>query len=613
MKNFVLILLVWIVPSIALAQRAPSFAANHFDPYPNLENNLLSVAGSGVLSHLELSAGMVGHYASEPVVLQQTSALIEYQAIGEVWFGFGLFDHVDLGLMFPVTFAQEGGDLEPAADDEDSTLATVGDMRVTVKAQFIKPAWAAGFGAAMLATAYLPTGDETTFNGEGAVRFEPRLALDWTHPVGVGVYANIGYQVRPERTQLGYTSDDKIRYGVGLTSPSGADNLRFYAILFGDLDTVGDGPQFGEGPGESAEALGGIQWTTKQGVTLNLGAGPGLTDAVGSPKFRVVVGLGFSPPDADKDRDGILDRRDVCPLEPEDKDGDRDQDGCPDDDRDADQITDGNDACPEAREDYDGFDDADGCPDPDNDSDGVKDEDDRCPLVDGKGTDDGCPNGDADGDGLKDDRDRCPEVPEDKDGFDDTDGCPDDDNDFDGVPDANDRCPFKAEDKDGFRDTDGCPDEDNDGDGITDVVDQCSDQAETFNAVDDGDGCPDVGRSSVQVSNGRLVTEKVYFANNLDHIDSRSYQVLNDIARMLKDNPQIARISIEGHTDSRGNAWKNKALSERRANAVRRYLIDKGISPHRLTAKGFGADRPIADNDTTQGREQNRRVEFILE
>ncbi|MEZ4460146.1 MAG: hypothetical protein R3E66_10525 [bacterium] len=169
------------LPSVAYAQQAPTFAANTFDPFPNLENNLLNVAGSGVLSHLDLSAGLLFHYSRDPLTVTQganTSPLIEYQAIGEIWFGLGLLDYVDVGLMLPVTFLQEGGDVEAAADDKDATIATVGDLRATVKAQFIKPAWAAGFGAALLGTVYFPIGDETTFNSDGAFRFEPRLALD---------------------------------------------------------------------------------------------------------------------------------------------------------------------------------------------------------------------------------------------------------------------------------------------------------------------------------------------------------------------------------------------------------------------------------------------------
>src|SRR4051812_17667717 len=136
------------------------------------------------------------------------------------------------------------------------------------------------------------------------------------------------------------------------------------------------------------------------------------------------------PKPLDTDGDGIPDKLDKCPTEPEDKDGFQDADGCPDPDNDGDGILDKDDKCPNEPEDKDGFEDEDGCPDPDNDKDGIPDKDDK-----------------------------CPNEPEDKDGFQDADGCPDPDNDGDGVPDAQDKCPDKPETKNGFEDADGCPDE----------------------------------------------------------------------------------------------------------------------------------------------------------
>ncbi len=614
MKKSILLALMAFFPGTLLAQEPPTFAVNHFDPLPILKTNLLNVAGSGVLDHLTPSAGLLFHYSREPLILARDAddaPLIEYQAMGEIWVGIGLFDYVDLGIMLPVTFLQEGGDLDAAADNKDATLATVGDIRATAKFRLLKPSQAWGFGAAALATVYFPIGDETSFNSDGEVRVEPRVVLDWTHPVGVGVFTNVAYQVRPERTQFGYKSDDKIRYGAGLMVPTGAEGLRIYTTIFGDLQA--DKPEWGSGAGEPAEAQGGLQWQSKQGITLTIGAGPGLNSGVGTPKWRVITAFGFSTPDDDQDDDGIKDRVDACPLEPEDIDGDRDTDGCPDDDRDGDRIPDDRDACPDVREDYDGYQDDDGCPEPDNDGDGVLDDLDRCPIVAGKGTKDGCPRLDSDGDGIFDDVDRCPEVPEDKDGFDDEDGCPDEDNDFDGIPDKDDRCPFKAEDKDGYQDEDGCPDDDNDGDGIMDVADKCPNDAETMNGIDDEDGCPDAKESSVKITKDRLIiTEKVYFGNASDRIESRSFGILDDIARTLQENPQIRRMIVEGHTDSRGNEDKNQALSERRAASVMKYLVQKGVDSSRLEARGYGPDKPIADNDTSAGREKNRRVEFII-
>jgi outer membrane protein OmpA-like peptidoglycan-associated protein len=126
----------------------------------------------------------------------------------------------------------------------------------------------------------------------------------------------------------------------------------------------------------------------------------------------------------DADHDGIADKVDRCPKDPEDKDGFQDADGCPDPDNDQDGIPDVRDKCPNDPEDKDGFQDADGCPDPDNDQDGVADK-----------------------------QDKCPNDPEDKDGFQDADGCPDPDNDKDGYPDASDKCPNEPGPPGG----DGCP------------------------------------------------------------------------------------------------------------------------------------------------------------
>jgi len=166
----------------------------------------------------------------------------------------------------------------------------------------------------------------------------------------------------------------------------------------------------------------------------------------------------------DRDLDGVPDSEDLCPEEPEDVDGYRDEDGCPDLDNDGDGIPDLKDLAPNMAEDPDGFEDEDGRPDRDNDLDGIVDELDQCPL-----------------------------QAEDFDGFQDEDGCPDlfVDRDGDGIEDALDACPLQAEDFDGFEDDDGCPELDNDLDGIVDELDQCPNEAEDYDGVDDDDGCPD--------------------------------------------------------------------------------------------------------------------------
>ncbi len=183
------------------------------------------------------------------------------------------------------------------------------------------------------------------------------------------------------------------------------------------------------------------------------------------PEWTMQVGVSrqFSIGGRDQDGDGIVDRKDECPLSPEDHDGYQDFDGCPDDDNDSDGIPDALDGAPMEPEDYDGWQDEDGIPDLDNDLDGIEDRWDLCPNeaedMDGHRDDDGCPDDffDRDGDGIGDEVDGCPDTAEDMDGFEDGDGCPEDDNDMDGIIDSEDTCPDEAEDYDGVDDKDGCP------------------------------------------------------------------------------------------------------------------------------------------------------------
>ena len=284
------------------------------------------------------------------------------------------------------------------------------------------------------------------------------------------------------------------------------------------------------------------------------GLGAGLSSGVGTPDIRVILGLSGHWVTGgswgyDYDGDGVYGERDLCP-----------NDG----------------------EDFDGHEDFDGCPDLDNDGDGVLDRDDQC--------------------------DNTPEGVEVKD-----DGCPDDDLDGDGIPNRYDDCPEDLEDRDRFEDSDGCPDPDNDGDGIFDREDNCPNDPEEFNGFLDEDGCPDRPDEKVVISKNKIIiTEPVYFATNKDRILDRSKDILDEVARVLAENPQIALVRIEGHTDSRGRDSYNLTLSQRRASAVREYLIKDGIDRDRLEAVGYGETIPIADNETADGRAKNRRVEFTI-
>jgi len=260
----------------------------------------------------------------------------------------------------------------------------------------------------------------------------------------------------------------------------------------------------------------------------------------------------------------------------------------------------------------------------DTDGDGIIDKLDLDPLraedIDGFKDGDGAPDLDNDEDGVLDFQDMAPLKPEDKDGFEDNDGVPDPDNDEDGILDVDDQEPDAAEDIDNFQDTDGAPDPDNDQDNILDADDQCPgtdetvasgiDTKETYNDYEDSDGCPDK-KPEIAVEKGEaIVLEGVYFATGSAYLTANSAFILDKVVRTLKENPEI-EVEIRGYTDNTGSYETNMQLSQRRADAVKIYLLNKGIDAARIRTRGYGPENPIAPNTTREGRAKNRRIEFF--
>jgi outer membrane protein OmpA-like peptidoglycan-associated protein len=181
-----------------------------------------------------------------------------------------------------------------------------------------------------------------------------------------------------------------------------------------------------------------------------------------------------------------------------------------------------------------------------------------------------------------------------------------DDSDHDGIINGKDRCPDQAEDYDGFEDDDGCPEADNDHDGVLDDDDECPDQAGPRN----NDGCPT--RGTVVWRHGRLVIfGKVHFETGSARIQKRSKELLDQIAYMVKEHPEVGRIRIEGYTDNVGPPDMNLKLSRERADSVRVALVERGVAHDRLRTEGYGESHPVAPNRTRAGRAKNRRVEFV--
>jgi outer membrane protein OmpA-like peptidoglycan-associated protein len=229
----------------------------------------------------------------------------------------------------------------------------------------------------------------------------------------------------------------------------------------------------------------------------------------------------------------------------------------------------------------------------DRDSDGIIDSLDRCPDQAGIVENHGCPDVDSDHDGIVDRLDKCP----DKAGVAENQGCPDVDSDKDSVVDRLDKCP----DKPGPASNQGCPESDKDGDGIIDRLDKCPDNPGPAST----NGCPE----TKEIKRGQLILKGVNFESSKSVLLTESFAVLDQVVQSLHEWPEV-KIEIQGHTDNTGTAVKNMELSKQRAETVRQYLIDKGIAADRLTAVGYGQEKPIADNKTVSGRGQNRRVEL---
>lgn len=256
-------------------------------------------------------------------------------------------------------------------------------------------------------------------------------------------------------------------------------------------------------------------------------------------------------------------------------------------DTDGDGIYDKDDACPEVA----GLEMFNGCPDADGD--GIEDSKDACPNEAGSKEMNGCP--DADGDGVADKDDACPNEA----GLPALAGCPDADGD--GVADKDDACPSEA----GPAANKGCPWPDTDGDGVLDKDDSCPEVAGTVA----NKGCPEVTAEVQKKLNDYART--ILFDTGKSSIKAESTAVMVDIILILKEYPN-AKFTVEGHTDSVGSNSLNQKLSESRANSVRDFLVKEGIGADRLTAIGYGEDKPIATNNTRAGRTQNRRVEINL-
>ncbi|MEO8874587.1 MAG: thrombospondin type 3 repeat-containing protein [Polyangiaceae bacterium] len=455
---------------------------------------LFSTNGTDILGDRDISFGLVIDYGRTllrvPSIPGEPSHLVSNSFQGTFQFNYGLLNQLVLGIDIPLNLM--AGDARTAPGEAGWTLnqldsQTLGFIALHAKWRITRVEH--GLGLAIVGQVGVPLTDAPKNAGaDSTVWFWPQAviekrfgstgALRLAANAGVRVHGSSG-TVLPLENGV-YKDGSLFTYGGGASlrvlDPLDLVAETYASYLLSDSDAAVK---------PSNEVVGGIKLFVDRNSYLMLGAGPRYTNGFEAADFRAFLGFIFEPSIGDRDGDGIKDDLDQCPDDPEDRDG---------------------------------FKDEDGCPDPDNDNDGTLDVDDRCPNVPGPKETFGCPStkdGDRDGDGIPDSRDKCPDQPEDKDGFQDQDGCPDPDNDKDGIPDVRDKCP---------------------------------NEPETFNGFEDEDGCPDKGMVMIS-DNDIKILKKVQFKTGSAEILPASNEILDAVATTLIHHPEFTLIEVAGHAD----------------------------------------------------------------
>lgn len=549
----------------AAAQEQPGFASNHFNPSDRGSRwfalDSLDIFGDG-----RIALGIVNDYSYRSVVGYRpdgtvAGALVENQLYSHLGGSVILADRIRIGLNVPLQLYADGDALtingvryEPASD------VAVGDLRLSVDARL----FGERDGRARLALGgefMLPSGSTSAYTGDGEPRVLPRV-LFAGEASSIVYAAKLGYMFRGRDEAFGnaYIGNSLV-FAASVGVQLADKRLVVGPELFGSTVTA-DGRAF-EKRSTPIEALLGAHYDVGENLRVGAGIGTALAPGYGAPAARGLLSLEWVP--------GSPKAAEAEPAPEPPPPADRDGDGIPDCE----------DACgwepgPRSSDPT-----KNGCPPADADKDGIPDEVDACPLVPGVASEDPAKNG-------------CPA---------DTDG--------DGVPDDQDACPNVAGIKTLDPKTNGCPDPDRDKDGIPNEVDACPDQAGKPDPDPKKHGCP-----TAFLDKGMIrITEQVRFKTGSAEIapGKESQDVLEAVLAVLKANPEVKRVRIEGHTDDRGDAAKNKALSKARASSVAKWLAANGIDEARLGAEGFGPERPIETNATDEGRAANRRVEFHVE
>ena len=569
---------------------SPPLALNRFYPAPP-GDRMFGVQSPFVAGNLTPHFSIVADYAHNPLVLRTVSSgedrgkIVSDQLFLHLQGGLAIKNRLYVNVSFPIALFQSGesptGNGTPFTSPQS---ADIGDLRLGLRVRLLGDYWDP-FQIALGGYLWIPTGAglNGTFVGDGGWRGLPQVIVGGRVAERMVWSFNIGPDIRGSQVfggsngvsqgtmfrldgGVGFLLDDARNLQVGLEANAGIN-----------LDN-----QTGD-PIERAanvEVLAGGRYRFLHDFEAGLGVGPGLSSGIGTPDVRVVGMVSYTPevkkeePPKDSDGDGILDPQDACPTVKGLANADPKLHGCPDSDGDG--IVDAQDACPTVK----GVPNADpaknGCP-PDTDGDGILDAEDACPTVKGVPNADpklnGCP--DKDGDGILDNEDACPDIK--------------------GIKTSDPA-------------TNGCPG-DTDGDTIRDDKDACPNEKGKPDPDPSKNGCPQAVRvTETEV----IILQQVQFDTNKSTIKKVSDPLLEEVAGVLREHPELLKLEVQGHTDSKGSPALNQKLSQDRAESVKKALVKRGIGEGRLVPKGYGQDKPIADNNTDEGRQKNRRVQFVI-
>jgi OmpA-OmpF porin, OOP family len=596
-----------VLSTSALAQPAglPEFELERMEFNPSGAGSLLLGTGQ-LMRGGDVRVSLIGHYQNRPLTPalsdpqsetgEREVVLVSHRTTAHLTAIYGLADNLEVGLQLPLILSQEQGDLRNSPFGAPEGGLKLGTPIANFNVGLLSQSETMPIDLAAGVSVGFPIGSAQALARENSLRAIPRVMVG-RETEGLRAGFEVGAYLRP-RVQIG-VGDNREAYNslrLGVAVASTGPGLRYEANV---LMWVPFGREF-----LTAETLAGVRGALSNDVEVFAMGGLGFGDTLGNPDFRVMLGMAYGGaanrcvaggkhtpqqcPDLDDDGDNVKNRDDACPTEG----GNVDAKGCPLPDEDKDGIEDAADQCPTVA----GVASAKGCPD--QDGDGVQDAQDKCPTVAGPADRHGCP--DSDGDGLDDSADKCPNEP----GPVSRQGCPEKDSDNDGVLDELDKCPNEA----GLKELQGCPATDRDNDTVADHLDNCPNEP----GPPDNQGCPAAQKQLVVIKQDRIdIKDKIYFDSGQATIQARSNPLMDQMAKVLNEHPEIAKVIIEGHTDDRGAADFNRTLSQQRAEAVRDYLVKKGVPAERLEAQGFGPDRPVQPNTTSEGRAANRRVEFL--